>query len=150
MQIDKTWLTAGKAIFTVEPPADFVAANGVKPHYTYKIRRKAASGTFRFDAYFLYLLTGPDNQNDYTYLGKVGWNKGEVFLSDKSAMPGESWPVKIARKTLVRLWQGEQATIEATGWKVHHEGRCGRCAAPLTVPASVESGYGPECIKYVA
>jgi hypothetical protein len=32
---------------------------------------------------------------------------------------------------------------------VHHEGRCGRCGRTLTVPESIESGFGPECINYV-
>ena len=30
---------------------------------------------------------------------------------------------------------------------IHHENRCGRCGKRLTVPESIESGYGPECIK---
>lgn len=30
--------------------------------------------------------------------------------------------------------------------EVYHEGRCGRCAKRLTVPGSIEVGYGPECI----
>jgi hypothetical protein len=27
-----------------------------------------------------------------------------------------------------------------------HEGRCGRCGRRLTVPDSIASGYGPECV----
>lgn len=29
--------------------------------------------------------------------------------------------------------------------EVWHEGLCGRCGRRLTVPASIESGFGPEC-----
>jgi uncharacterized metal-binding protein YceD (DUF177 family) len=29
---------------------------------------------------------------------------------------------------------------------VDHMGKCGRCGRPLTVPESVRSGFGPECI----
>ena len=36
---------------------------------------------------------------------------------------------------------------KADGW---HEGRCGRCGRKLTVPESIEAGYGPECINLVA
>jgi hypothetical protein len=32
------------------------------------------------------------------------------------------------------------------GVVIWHEGRCGRCGRRLTVPESIESGYGPECI----
>ena len=30
-----------------------------------------------------------------------------------------------------------------------HCGKCGRCGRTLTVPESVESGFGPECIKTI-
>jgi len=30
-----------------------------------------------------------------------------------------------------------------------HEGVCGKCGRKLTVPESIESGFGPECIKRV-
>ncbi len=30
--------------------------------------------------------------------------------------------------------------------EIWHEGRCGRCNRKLTVPESVASGFGPECI----
>jgi hypothetical protein len=33
------------------------------------------------------------------------------------------------------------------GYKIHHEGRCGKCGRLLTVPESVETGIGPECAK---
>jgi len=32
---------------------------------------------------------------------------------------------------------------------VFHEGACGRCGRTLTVPESIASGFGPECIRYV-
>ena len=33
---------------------------------------------------------------------------------------------------------------------VHHAGRCGRCGRKLTVPTSIESGFGPDCLGKVA
>jgi hypothetical protein len=30
---------------------------------------------------------------------------------------------------------------------VWHEGSCARCGKKLTVPESIESGFGPECVK---
>ena len=29
--------------------------------------------------------------------------------------------------------------------EIWHEGRCARCNRKLTVPSSIESGFGPEC-----
>lgn len=33
------------------------------------------------------------------------------------------------------------------GFEFWHEGRCARCSRRLTVPESISSGFGPECIK---
>ena len=35
------------------------------------------------------------------------------------------------------------------GFEFWHEGRCARCSRRLTVPESISSGFGPECIKLV-
>jgi hypothetical protein len=31
--------------------------------------------------------------------------------------------------------------------EIWHEGKCGKCGRQLTVPSSIETGIGPECIK---
>jgi len=33
--------------------------------------------------------------------------------------------------------------------KLYHDGSCLRCGRRLTTPESIESGYGPKCIKHV-
>jgi hypothetical protein len=33
--------------------------------------------------------------------------------------------------------------------EVWHDGRCGRCHRQLTDPVSIETGFGPECIKII-
>lgn len=32
---------------------------------------------------------------------------------------------------------------------VLHEGRCCRCAMPLTHPESINTGFGPDCLSYI-
>lgn len=59
--LTRQFLTAGHAIFTVSNPA------GVR--YTYKIVKKEPDATFVNPAYFISLLTGPDNTRNYTYMG---------------------------------------------------------------------------------
>lgn len=44
------------------------------------------------------------------------------------------------------LTQQEGKTVPAA-LEVWHEGRCCRCCRVLTVPASVEMGYGPDCAE---
>jgi hypothetical protein len=33
------------------------------------------------------------------------------------------------------------------GFEFWHEGRCAQCGKRLTVPESIQSGFGPECVK---
>jgi hypothetical protein len=147
------FVTAGRAIFTVEPTQVFIDANArkgkkVQPHYTFRVNHKPASEKGG-ECYFVALLTGQDNENDYTYLGLLV-DQGEVKLTKGSRYADDSFPVRIIRRVLFRLFRDEAALIESKGWKVHHEGRCGRCGRTLTVPESIESGIGPECARKMA
>lgn len=137
--IDAAFLTAGRAVFTVEPSAEFVEATGCKPHYTFKFTSKDGE---RGRITFVALLSGPDNEADYTYLGVFTGH--EVRLTGKSAFPASSVPVRIVQRVAAALVRGEGERIAAGGWRVHHEGRCNRV---LTVPESVSFGIGPECRK---
>ncbi len=136
--IDREWILSGKAIFTV--------SNDKGTRYTYRVTHKAADGRFP-EAYFVSLLTGPDNTSDYSYMGMVNKQTAEVFLTRKSAYNDDSVPVKVVRWALKKIWANEAFPV---GYAVCHEGYCGRCSRLLTVPSSVESGYGPECIQLVA
>lgn len=147
--MDSKFFTAGKAIFTVRPAADFALRNNTQLHYTYKITRKEGAEP-SCPVYFISLLTGPDNTANYTYLGMLRAFTGEVVLTKASRYNDDSWPVRIIRRVIGRAFADDLQAIEATGWSVYHEGRCGRCGRALTVPQSIESGIGPECAKVLA
>lgn len=146
--ITKEFALAGDARFTVEPDPAWAAGRGCPPHWTFRLRRVEFAGGRT--CLFASLLTGPDNEASYTYLGVVREDTGEVRLTAKSGLADDSWPVRVLRRVLARLFAGEGAAVEAAGWKVHHEGRCGRCGRVLTVPESIETGIGPECAKRMA
>jgi hypothetical protein len=142
--VDRTFVAAGNATFTVEIPEAFSTHNHTPAHYTYRVRYKPAEGKWG-EAWFVSLLTGPDNTSDYSYLGMLNAQTGEVRLTAKSSQSDASWSVRILRRVLTRLWAGQGEEIAAAGWKVHHQGKCGRCNRDLTVPESIERGIGPEC-----
>lgn len=139
-----SFLTAGNATMTVEPSDKFVAARGAKPHYTYKIRHREAKGGYG-EAWFVSMLTGPDNQSDYTYLGMLDAASGTVRLTSRSKLTEDSVPVEIVKRVVAALARGDGDKISAAGWKVRHEGKCGRCGRKLTEPTSLDCGIGPEC-----
>lgn len=86
----------------------------------------------------------------WSFLGTIWPEDGRAWTfrhSHKSKIATDAPVVKAA------TWIGRMIPFsvdhlmeEAEWW---HEGRCGRCGRRLTVPESIESGFGPECIKHV-
>ncbi len=137
--IKPEFITAGQAIFTVKSGRD-------GSHYTFQVTKKE-NDDGRPPVWFVSLLTGPDNTSDYTYLGLLDVALWRVRLTAKSRMQADSTPVRVLQWALSAIKSGQ--TLPA-GYRIHHEGRCGRCGRVLTVTESVESGLGPECAKAVA
>ncbi len=133
--VSKEFVMGGKAIFTVKNP--------VGEWYTFRVSRKEASASYP-EAWFVSLLTGPDNTASYTYLGMLSPTTGEVRLTARSLYRDDTKPVMVVRWLLKLLWSGKPLP---DGYECYHEGRCGRCGRVLTVPESIESGFGPECVR---
>lgn len=133
--VTRDFITAGKAIFTV--------SNGKGDHYTYRITHREATAVYR-EMWAVALLTGPDNLNNYTYLGVLNQATGETILTRNSKFTYDSVPVRVIRWALGIVWRNG---VFPNGYQLYHEGRCGRCGRVLTVPSSIESGIGPECAK---
>ena len=152
--LTKSFITAGKAIFTVTIPAPFIEAckskydEEVKPWYTFRVTHKEANGNWP-EAWFVSLLTGPDNSWDYSYVGMLNTD-GTVKLTKASKYDEKSFPVCLIRKVISALWNNNVSAVEASGFDLHHEGKCCRCGRRLTVPESIESGIGPECATRMA
>jgi hypothetical protein len=137
-KMDKTFVTAGKAIITV--------SNGKGEHFTYQINKKEAQGSYP-EAFFVNLLTGPDNTSDYSYLGILNAPTGEIRLTKASRAGDDAKSVKVIRWALSKIWKSEALP---EGYTINHDGRCGKCARLLTTPDSVARGIGPECAKQMA
>lgn len=136
------YMFAGRATVTFQS-----AKTGAR--FTYKIK---PSDVDAFKAgkevrFFVKFLSGPDNTRDYTYIGQVFHN--EFTLTAKSRANGfsETTPAYIAFKAAYDSLK--TATVMPKMLEVFHSGKCGRCNRKLTVPASVQSGFGPECINLV-
>lgn len=134
------FLLAGDARFTVSNPKG--------ERYTYRVEKVTATKAGDSTRWFMGLLTGPDNVNDYSYLGMVistpNHKAFTLRLTKGSKRQAGDKAVKVAVWVLA-IVSGVKGLPE--GYKLHHEGRCGRCGRVLTVPESVESGIGPECAK---
>ena len=139
MAVSKEFVLSGKAIFTCELPDG--------SHYTYKVAKKEASEKFPKPVYWAFLLTGPNNQDDYTYLGTLRDYEGQVSSTAKSKVSQDTLSFKLLNRLLARVWTNDHEAYEQHGYKLHHEGQCGKCGNPLTTPESVQRGIGPKCWK---
>lgn len=133
------FFTGGKAVFTV----DNGRVGNEHRRYTFKIvKKELPRGEGRQQMYFAYILTGPDNMGDYTYLGVVDPFKLTCRPSRKSKFERGSEPFVAINWAMRMVAEGRQAPGDSL---IIHEGRCARCGRRLTVPESVKSGFGPEC-----
>ena len=144
--ITKSFVLAGRAVFTLEIPQAFRDAQEFcSPHYTFKVTHKEASAEFP-EAWFVNLLTGPDNTSDFTYVGQLLPHTGQISFTRKSKFHPNTLFCRLFNRAMANVWSGTTEKITAAGFDLHHEGKYGRCGRALTVPESIKSGFGPECI----
>jgi hypothetical protein len=144
--IDRCFIAGGNAYFTVEPSKAFASEHGTKAHYTYRVSRPKPKAVNEAPApFFASVLCGPQNTTDYRYVGIYRPNDGGLVITKGSKFAANDWEACIFRRVVQAIHQGRGAEIEAAGWTVQHNNHCCRCGHLLTVPASIETGIGPEC-----
>ena len=139
-RVGQDFILAGKATFTLSDPHG--------DHRTFRVVRKEAGNGYP-EAFFVSLLSGPDNESDYTYLGKLDPFTGQVVPTAKSGWTQVTRPghVVALNRVLARVWCDDHEAFERAGWTLRHAMKCGRCGRTLTHPDSIASGIGPECAK---
>jgi hypothetical protein len=150
MNISKSFILAAKgnlkhsgSIFTLEIPKDYETKHNLGvSHYTYKIKYRLKENR---DRWYVYVLTGPNNLYDYTYIGELNPNSGEYVHLNSSKIKENAWSIRFIKRILACMWEDKLNDISKNNFDLHHEGRCGRCGKKLTVPSSILSGLGPIC-----
>lgn len=146
-------LTAGRAVLTIR-------SKRTQARFTFRFRRPDAEPGRRRPIWVSrlghppHLPTTDGPQAEYvklwSFLGTIWPEEGRVWHfnpSAKSPVPVDDQSM-VAAAWIARMlpFAVDHLMEEATWW---HEGRCGRCGRRLTVPESIESGFGPECVKHV-
>jgi Family of unknown function (DUF6011) len=111
--------------------------------FTYRVRVAKSDTDAQSDLYFVGLLRGPNNENDYSYLGRIA--KGRVYIGRKVPKPGDVGRDAPSAIAFDYMWQHLERGNIPPLLEIWHEGRCGRCNRKLTVPSSIAAGIGPEC-----
>ncbi len=127
------FLFAGNATFTLQS-----VESGT--HFTYRVRARNGRGGGR-EPFFASLLVAPDT---YAYLGVLEPRGLRITANSRisAGAPGFKaldWFMRELART----------KLDAVPAKVlfRHEGACGRCGRALTTPASIDTGFGPDCAE---
>lgn len=124
------------------------SAEGARRTFRFRAKTKAKLAAHERKAYFLDVLSGPDNGVDYSGCGSL------VQLANGGCeyRPyGEVSATTRAAATLLAGGLNTQAGAPPLPASVEfwHQGTCARCGRSLTVPESIASGLGPECLAAV-
>lgn len=147
-ELVRKFIEAGNATLTV-------ASRGSGQRFTFKFQRpedpqKKFPGAAKPPPIFAKVLTGQDNEGDYSFIGTLFPPKLEdIRFSGKSRVAATAPSVKALSWMLHHLYgsgQGVSAQSLFRQAEFWHEGRCGRCGRKLTVPSSIASGFGPDCM----
>jgi hypothetical protein len=128
----KEFVLAGNALFTLED-----SLTGER--FTYHVRKHDTK-----PMWWVKVLSGPDNVCNYEYIG--------TLFEDDFQVTGRS---RVTESATCFRWFKRLITVLKSDndldprMRVRHSNRCGRCGRLLTVPASVEWGFGPECVLHV-
>jgi hypothetical protein len=109
-------------------------------HRTFRLHTQADDAEFAAGKRILGLLTGSDNENDYT---------GFAFVDDQGV---RVWSKKrgdgLWEQYAEMLWSlalDAGFSPWAKNYSLMLDGRCGRCNRRLTTPESIRTGIGPIC-----
>lgn len=112
-------------------------------HLTYRIGQAKDRNGNPTRRWFVSVLSGPDNENSYSYIGLLDQRDGDIcFRLTAKSKAGEDAPSVRGFKF---FWAAIYANKMPCQMIVRHEGKCGRCGRKLTVPDSLDRGIGPEC-----
>lgn len=139
---------AGHATFTLQN-----AKTGVR--ITYKVTRaKDTRGEAERRPWFVSVLTGQNNVEDYTYLGTIfpvyGGEGGTELMAWDFRFSGKSRIQADAPSARGIVWlcgQLSHGFPVSAPMALFHEGTCSVCGRALTTPESIETGIGPVCLS---
>jgi len=105
-------------------------------HFTFKVTAKKDER--RGKTLFLSVMTGPDNESSYSYVGILSQDL-RIIKTRNSKVSMESQSIRAL------LWVFRNLDNLPAGYEVRHSGKCARCGRKLTTPESIDMGVGPVC-----
>ena len=125
------FIYAGRALFTM-------VSQKTGARYTYKVSKSRTDKESNLR--FVKVLSGPNNETDYGYLGYIDTRKPGVMFPGKKGKPGAT-SYKAIAFVIAKVTKG----VMPEHLEFYHSGQCGCCGRTLTVPESIKTGLGPVC-----
>ncbi len=130
----REFILGGMATFTIR-------SKGTHERYTYRVKRARRFGD-RERPYFVSVLRSEHNDNTYDYLGCIWTSSGRYVHGKRSYVKSTA----LSTRAFYWFWQQlQKRTGVLDQVEFFHAGTCARCGRLLTVPESIESGWGPVC-----
>lgn len=123
------FVTGGKAMITL-------TSEKTQARFTYRVSKIPDTE----NKYFVGVMTSKSNEDTFTYIGLLEGNN--FRRTAKSKLLENSPPVKGFRYFCEHVLEQGKVPEQLS---IRHEGLCGACGKPLTVPESIDRGFGPEC-----
>lgn len=123
-----SFMMAGNATFTL-------VSTKTENRFTFKVTSVPNSD----DRFFVKVLSGPDNQSDYMYIGIMFDNEDHLYFAPREPF---ATGVEVMKWFTNNLHKVDELPPQIEFW---HEGKCGMCGKKLTTPESIERGFGPTC-----
>jgi len=127
-------LLAGNSILTFKNKQ-------TQKRFTFKVRQNKQK-----TVYFVYVLSGQNNNSDYSYMGIIDVCTLEFKRTEASKITEEALSFK-GFDFIFKSLKEKKIKTNLRNLEVWHEGKCCRCGRLLTDPVSIERGLGPECCK---
>lgn len=103
--------------------------------FTFHVKQAKDSNLF-----FVKILTN----GQYNFIGTI--TAGIYTHGKKSNVSVDAQSVKVINYIIDKL---KTNTLKECV-EIWHEGTCGKCGRPLTVPSSIILGIGPQCVKTIS
>lgn len=141
----RTYVLGGNSKFTL-------VSKATGQRYTYRVKsatkdrmKNWSTGNQDRTQYFVNVLTGPNNSNDFSYMGMLRQDINGVWRlsTTRNSRVKESAE---SYKAFEWFWNHiEEGCMIPRGAEFWHEGICCMCGRTLTVPESIADGIGPDC-----
>lgn len=116
-------------------------------HFTYTIEIGKKHQPSDPDVFWVSVLTGSDNTNDYTYIGHI---RRGFFHTDRKTPAGWSLDTPSIKAFTFMLDSAKAGSIPEK-LEIMPSGSCARCGRELTADRRfIRAGFGPDCIHKVA